>query len=166
MISETLSKSVMFSILCVGLITISVTLVSCIDQRERVVVKESNPLYKVLEFALTKVGDEYKMGGTDGKSWDCSSLIQQSYAVIGVMLPRRALEQHNSLKHTVDDPSLLKAGDLLFYMTDASRGLPITHVEMYIGNNKTVEAKGKKYGVVISKLSLKNLVGIKRVIVD
>jgi cell wall-associated NlpC family hydrolase len=47
----------------------------------------------------------------------------------------------------------LQRGDLLFFLTDKRRNIPITHVGMYIGNDKFIHAASKKKGIIISSLS-------------
>ena len=39
------------------------------------------------------IGTPYRYGGNSRNGIDCSSLIQQSYAKIGIKLPRTAQEQ-------------------------------------------------------------------------
>jgi len=52
---------------------------------------------------------------------------------------------------TVDINDLQK-GDLLFFLTDKKRDIPVTHVGIYIGNGKFIHAASKKKGIIISPL--------------
>ncbi len=164
----------------VGFATLSITLVNCVKEprhisstKDKYTQKENkikyiyvnkNEVNKAILYAVNKVKDPYTWGGSyKWNKFDCSSLIQGAYAQIGIKLPRTAYTQYKYLKKEVDIKHL-KEGDLIFYLTDKSRKLPVTHVAMYIGNNKIVEAKSRAKGIIISKFSTKNVVGIKRVI--
>ncbi|CAA6825452.1 MAG: NLP/P60 family protein, partial [uncultured Sulfurovum sp.] len=46
----------------------------------------------------------------------------------------------------------LKKGDLLFFLTDRKRGIPVTHVGMFIGDGKFIHAASKKKGIIITSL--------------
>lgn len=62
----------------------------------------------------------------------------------------------------------LQKGDLLFFLTDKKRGIPITHVGIYIGNGKFIHAASKKQGIIISPLThrsyAKTFVSARRII--
>ncbi|ETK36263.1 C40 family peptidase [Microbispora corallina] len=86
-----------------------------------------------LQFAYKQVGKPYRYGGTGPGSWDCSGLVQASWAAAGVSLPRTSYEQWAwgaSRRVPLDD---LQPGDLLFH---AGFG----HVGMYAGDGKVVHA--------------------------
>ncbi len=51
------------------------------------------------------------------------------------------------------DRDMLKKGDLLFFLTDKKRHLPITHVGLYIGDGRFIHAASRKDGIIISNLS-------------
>jgi cell wall-associated NlpC family hydrolase len=89
-----------------------------------------------VQAALSRIGDPYEWGATGASSFDCSGLMQWSYARAGVQLPRTSQEQA-----TVGTavPSLAQAqpGDLVIY--NAVDG-PEGHVGMYIGNGLVVHA--------------------------
>jgi len=79
---------------------------------------------------------------------DCSGLVQQIYAKLGVKLPRTTYEQAKSGR-TVP-MNQLQPGDLLFYNTGASDPNGIgtySHVAIYAGNGQIIEARGRQYGV-------------------
>lgn len=84
-------------------------------------------------------GKPYKYGGNSPKTgFDCSGLMQWGYGTEGIKLPRTSQEQYN--KTTRINKNDLKPGDLVFFKgTDGSKS-GITHVGMYIGNNKFYNA--------------------------
>jgi uncharacterized protein YycO len=118
----------------------------------------------VIKYTTQRVLEPYSWGGSyKWDKYDCSSLVQGAYASIGITIPRTANAQYNALEYAVKVKDI-KAGDLVYYLTNKRRKLPVTHVTMYIGKGKMVEAKSKKQGIIISLFKTKNLVGIRRVI--
>lgn len=86
-----------------------------------------------LQFAYKQVGKPYRYGGTGPDAWDCSGLVQASWASGGVSLPRTSYEQWAwgaSRRVSLD---ALQPGDLLFH---AGYG----HVGLYAGDGKVVHA--------------------------
>ena len=55
--------------------------------------KKQNKITLATKHAKSFIGTPYKYGGNSRNGIDCSSLIQQSYAKIGVEMPRTAKEQ-------------------------------------------------------------------------
>ena len=98
----------------------------------------------------SKVG-KYVWGGTTPKGFDCSGYVQYLYKKHNINLPRTALGQSNK-GYKVDRQNLQK-GDLLFFLTDKSRGIPVTHVGIYIGNNEFIHAASTKKGIIISPIN-------------
>jgi cell wall-associated NlpC family hydrolase len=104
---------------------------------------------QIASYAKQFVGLPYVAGGENLQTGvDCSGFTQSVYKHFGISLPRTANSQ--SQVGTQVDPDNLKPGDLLFFKT--ADYAPVTHVEMYIGNGKVVQAAGKKWGVIISNL--------------
>lgn len=95
-------------------------------------------------------GGRYVWGGTSPEGFDCSGYVQYLYGKHNINLPRTAYEQ--SQKGEPVDINNLKKGDLLFFLTDKSRGIPVTHVGIYIGEGKFIHAASKKQGIIISPL--------------
>lgn len=94
-----------------------------------------------IEFALAQQGKPYQWGAltTQQNSYDCSSLMLQSYREAGVTLPRVSRQQfHAGALLPVADA---KPGDLLFWAYDPSNPDTIHHVAMYLGDGKIVEAQ-------------------------
>ena len=56
----------------------------------------------IMKEALKYEGQPYVWGGSNPKSgFDCSGLVQWSYAKAGITLPRTAQEQHGATKRSV-----------------------------------------------------------------
>ena len=83
-----------------------------------------------IQFALAQVGKPYRYGGTGPDSYDCSGLVQASYAAAGISLPRTSEEQ--ILVGQNVPQSDLAPGDLVFP--------DVGHVQIYLGNGQIVEA--------------------------
>ena len=107
---------------------------------------------KAVSLAKSKVGNSYVWGATGPNSFDCSGLMYWSYKQVGISLPRTAAAQAGVGKAV--SKSNLQAGDLVFFHTSNRLGANgITHVGMYIGNNKFVHASSPSSGIKISSLT-------------
>jgi len=104
----------------------------------------------ILKNAKKHLGEPYVWGGTKPNGFDCSGYMQYIYKKEGVSIPRTAYAQSKVGKKV--SRFKLKKGDLLFFLTDRSRGIPITHVGMYIGGGKFIHAASKKKGIIITSL--------------
>ena len=95
-----------------------------------------------LKFALSQVGDVYVWAAAGPTKWDCSGLTMRAFQKAGVSLPHSSRIQIGYGKSIAF--SSVKPGDLLFY------GQPISHVSIYMGGGKMVQAPrpGKKVEVV------------------
>ncbi|WP_405667952.1 C40 family peptidase [Streptomyces sp. NBC_00055] len=92
-----------------------------------------------ISFARAQVGDRYVMGANGPDAWDCSSLMQAAYKKAGVSLPRVTYDQiKKGVEVPIDD---VKPGDLVFYKD-------LSHVGMYAGNGRVIEAANPGRGVV------------------
>ncbi len=105
---------------------------------------------QLLEDAKYFKGGKYVWGGTTPQGFDCSGYVQYLYKKHKVNLPRTAWAQ--SKKGLSVDKQNLKKGDLLFFLTDKKRGIPVTHVGIYLGNGKFIHAASKKKGIIISPI--------------
>lgn len=94
-------------------------------------------------------GTSYCMGGSTKDCIDCSAFTQTVMQnVYNVSIPRTAQEQYNSGKQiNLED---LNEGDLVFFNTNGGRD--ITHVGIYLLNNKFVHAATSN-GVMVSDLN-------------
>lgn len=92
--------------------------------------------------ALSRLGRPYVWGATGPNQFDCSGLVQWSYAQAGVHLGRTTYQQIND---GIPVPrSQVRPGDLVFPHAG--------HVQMAIGNNLVVEAPYSGASVRISPL--------------
>lgn len=103
---------------------------------------------QLLEDAKYFKGGKYVWGGTTPQGFDCSGYVQYLYKKQKINLPRTAWAQ--SKKGLAVDKQNLQKGDLLFFLTDKKRGIPVTHVGIYLGDGKFIHAASKKKGIIIS----------------
>ena len=111
---------------------------------------------KVVAFALSKVGYPYSQAYRDsGNYYDCSSLAYYAWRSAGVSIMYEGSNTAASEGKLCYDNNLLvnydemQPGDLIFYSYDRNgRFMNITHVAIYVGNGKVVEAANTRLGVV------------------
>ena len=111
---------------------------------------------KVVAFALSKVGYPYSQAYRDsGNYYDCSSLAYYAWRSAGVSIMYEGSNTAASEGKYCYDNNLLvnydemQPGDLIFYSYDKNgRFMNITHVAIYVGNGKVVEAANARLGVV------------------
>jgi cell wall-associated NlpC family hydrolase len=119
----------------------------------------------VVDSAKQYKGGKYVWGGTRPEGFDCSGYTQFLYGKHGIKLPRTAYAQ-SKVGQSVSTENL-RQGDLLFFLTDKNRGVPVTHVGIYAGNGEFIHAASKDKGIIISPLKsgsyAKCFVGAKRV---
>ncbi|UUZ83128.1 C40 family peptidase [Paenibacillus sp. P26] len=107
---------------------------------------------EAVKLALTRLGDPYSQpkAGQDHFT-DCSYLVQWVYRQLGISLPRTAAEQarfcvENGLTVSAAD---LVPGDLVFWSYESNgRFMDITHVGIYAGDGKVVDASSSRGQVV------------------
>jgi cell wall-associated NlpC family hydrolase len=108
-----------------------------------------------IDTALSQLGKPYQWGGTGPTSFDCSGLVQWSWAHAGVHLPRVAADQQ---AWAIPVPiSQLEPGDLVFF------GNPAHHVGMYVGHGLMVDAPHTGADVEIAPIWWTDLAGFGRV---
>jgi cell wall-associated NlpC family hydrolase len=71
-------------------------------------------------------------------AFDCSGLVQWSFAQAGLVMPRVAADQ--ALTGPAVPVSQLQPGDLLFYHTDPTAPSNISRVAIYLGNGWMLQA--------------------------
>jgi cell wall-associated NlpC family hydrolase len=82
--------------------------------------------------ARSALGKPYVWGASGPTGFDCSGLMQWSYAQAGVFLPRTSQAQRFAGRQV--PLSEARPGDLVVYRADAS------HVGMYMGNGQVIHA--------------------------
>ncbi|XIF20565.1 MAG: hypothetical protein AJITA_01341 [Acetilactobacillus jinshanensis] len=113
----------------------------------------------VAKIANTKLGDPYVWGATGANAFDCSGFTQYLYKNgKNVNFPRTAQDQYDYEKHV--SYNNIKPGNLVFF---GNAPTAISHVGMYIGNGKMIDAQNR--GVVIENVKAPwwNLVGCAKV---
>ena len=118
----------------------------------------------VVEFVLSRVGYPYSQEYRDsGEYYDCSSLAYYAWLSAGVNLMYEGANtaaaegkfcyDHNYLV-TYDE---MLPGDLIFFSySHNGRFMDITHVAVYVGGGKVVEAANTNQGVVYRKIPGRN----------
>jgi peptidoglycan DL-endopeptidase CwlO len=106
----------------------------------------------MLRAALSRQGMPYVWGAAGPKAFDCSGLVQWSFAQAGIVVPRVADDQ--ALAGPAVPVSRLTAGDLLFYRTEPSRPGYISHVAIYLGNGWMIQAPQTGEDVEVVPLEL------------
>lgn len=94
----------------------------------------SGPGQAVVDAAMKYLGVPYLWGGTDAEhGFDCSGLVQQAYADIGVDMPKWSRHQATM---GVEVPSIDEAlpGDVIAF------GEPVSHVGLYVGDGRMLHA--------------------------
>jgi len=98
----------------------------------------SGQLTGMLEAAVSRLGMPYVWGAAGPRSFDCSGLVQWSFAQAGVLMPRVAAAQ--ALTGPAIPVSQAQPGDLLFYHTDPTAPEYISHVAIYLGRGWMIQA--------------------------
>jgi len=95
--------------------------------------------------ALAMLGKPYHYGGNTPKGFDCSGLVQYSYARVGVTLPhgtRNLLRASRPISR-----SQLQRGDLVFFIQEGKKS---SHVALYLGGNRFVHSPSSGKNVYVS----------------
>lgn len=107
-----------------------------------------SPGKEALDVATKYLGTPYRWGGaTPTTGFDCSGLVQYSYAQIGIELPRVAAQQFDVGIPVGRDH--LRPGDAVFF---AENGY-VHHVGLYIGDGKFIDAPETGQEVRVDSLS-------------
>jgi cell wall-associated NlpC family hydrolase len=85
--------------------------------------------------ALEMQGTPYRPGGNTARGFDCSGLVQYSYAQVNKRLPRNTEGLWSSSRAI--SRSDIRPGDLLFFHQEGKRN---SHVAIYVGNGRFVHA--------------------------
>ena len=115
----------------------------------------------VIRTARLFLGDKYYWGGRSAWGIDCSGLVNLAYRAWGVDLPRNAAAQCAVARRL--NRAGLKPGDLVF-TADAARPGFISHVMLYTGGGRLLEATRdtntvrevsflKKFGAAFSRVN-------------
>ena len=109
-------------------------------------------LIAMLRAALSRQGLPYVWGGSGPRVFDCSGLVQWSFAQAGVIMPRVAADQ--ALTGPAIPFSQAAPGDLLFYHTDPTDPRYISHVAIYLGHGLMEQAPEPGMNVEVVPVAL------------
>lgn len=120
----------------------------------------------LIEWLKSKVGNPYSQANrNDGYHFDCSSLVYYAYKQLGTDLSFGGSSTAAQIAKGLDakgktvSVNNLRPGDVVFYSHDVNgRYKNITHVGVYIGDGRMIDARGVKYGVVERSMPTKNIV--------
>jgi cell wall-associated NlpC family hydrolase len=129
---------------------------------EGIVTDSSSLRQQVVNYSKQFLGNPYVWGGNSlTRGVDCSGFTQQVMKHFGIHINRTSRSQINN-GYRVSKSELLP-GDLVFF----GYRNRISHVALYIGNNKVIHANNRKTGIIINKLgdsALLPYIGATRVI--
>jgi cell wall-associated NlpC family hydrolase len=94
--------------------------------------------------ARSQLGVPYVWGGTSPDGFDCSGLTQWAFEHAGIELPRTSRAQAQEGQEVSADS--MQPGDLIFFNS------PVSHVGIYIGGGKMIEAPQSGSDVKISNV--------------
>lgn len=123
---------------------------SAVKSRPQATVDANRPSHSVGEqaasVAVRQVGVPYRYGGSAPTGFDCSGLVHYSYERAGKAVPRTTTQLWNETAAV--DRDHLRAGDVLFFRIDGK----MSHVGMYVGDDKFVHAPSSGKSVSIESL--------------
>lgn len=105
---------------------------------------------QIIKTAEKYIGTPHCMGGTTKKCLDCSGLTYISFAKNKIEIPRNSQEQAR-YGRIIFNRNDLKKGDLVFFTKSYNTSDYITHVGIYLGNNKFIHASTSK-GVISTSI--------------
>jgi cell wall-associated NlpC family hydrolase len=115
----------------------------------------------MLQAAASRVGKPYVWGATGPNAFDCSGLVQWSFARAGIRMPRVSQQQWFAGPHV--DYSNARPGDLLFWHNDPTDRGNIDHVAIYAGNGMMLAAPHTGAYVEYVPVYMTNFAGVVRV---
>ncbi|RSS74020.1 C40 family peptidase [Streptomyces sp. WAC06614] len=107
-----------------------------------------------VRYAAAQIGKPYVWGAEGPGSFDCSGLTSRAWAAAGRAIPRTSQEQWAQL--TRIPLNQLRPGDLVVYFPKA------THVALYVGDGKVVQAPRPGARVKVSPIAANPLLGAVR----
>ncbi len=140
---------------CLLLITalIALTLGACSSTDVTVKPSQADPHQQTqkltaIDIAMQQLGVPYRYGGNNPNGFDCSGLVYYAYHQAGKQVPRSTREQYRYSKKL--NRNELRPGDLVFFRISRSK---VSHVGIYIGDNRFVHAPSSGKRVQISSLN-------------
>ncbi|MFF8970363.1 NlpC/P60 family protein [Streptomyces sp. NPDC014995] len=109
---------------------------------------------RAVRYAVRQLGKPYQWGAEGPASYDCSGLTSEAWRAAGSPIPRTSQEQWARLPRIPLDE--LRPGDLVIYFPDA------THVAMYVGGGRVVQAPRTGEKIKISPVASHPILGAVR----
>lgn len=116
--------------------------------------KPSKEGEKAVRYAVRQIGKPYEWGAEGPRSYDCSGLTSEAWGHAGTPIPRTSEEQWARLPRI--PLTRLRPGDLVIYFPEA------THVAMYLGAGKVVQAPRTGEQVKITEIAAQPVLGAVR----
>jgi cell wall-associated NlpC family hydrolase len=135
--------------------------------RQTVVIRDAGEfltrvqIHTVLVAAISRLGAPYVWGATGPDRFDCSGLVGWVFAQAGVSMPRVAAQQFLAGAHV--PLSDTRPGDLLFFRTDPTDPTYISHVAIYVGEGKLIQAPETGEFVAVAYVDGSHVAGVVRV---
>ncbi|WP_026124309.1 C40 family peptidase [Nocardiopsis baichengensis] len=123
-------------------------------------------LERVIANAEGMVGVPYVWGGeslAEG-GFDCSGLLQWAFAEEGIAIPRVTHDQWYAGEHVEWEDA--RRGDLIFWRSDPTAPDYISHVAIYLGDGRMLEAPRTGLDVRVTDVRMADMAGVVRVHVD
>ncbi|MFC3995348.1 C40 family peptidase [Nocardiopsis sediminis] len=117
----------------------------------------------MIEAARSQIGVPYVWGGeslAEG-GYDCSGLVQWAFAEVGVAVPRVTHDQWYAGEQV--DFADARRGDLIFWRSDPTAPDYISHVAIYLGDGRMLEAPRTGLDVRETDVRTANMAGVVRV---
>jgi cell wall-associated NlpC family hydrolase len=109
---------------------------------------------EALRAAMKMLGKPYKWGAEGPNSFDCSGLMSWAFKQAGITLPRSSSQQ--ARVGTPVSRDQLRPGDLVFFYQ------PVSHVGIYVGEDKIISAPQTGDVVKYSSLARRPFTGARR----
>jgi len=145
-------KTIKYSPILLILVLNAILLIGCSSYPAQHAYTTSRPHHsKIIGIAKAQLGKPYHYGGKSPKTgFDCSGLINYSYEKAGLSVPRTTRQLYHFAKPVKRNH--LKAGDLVFFRINRKK---ISHVGLYLGNNRFIHAPSGSKKVNIANLNNK-----------
>ncbi|MFC9925419.1 NlpC/P60 family protein [Streptomyces sp. NPDC127190] len=109
---------------------------------------------RAVRYAMDQLGKPYEWGAEGPGAYDCSGLTSEAWSHAGTPIPRTSQEQWQRLRRV--PLRELRPGDLVVYFPQA------THVALYVGGGKVVQAPRPGARVQVSPLASYPVLGAVR----
>ncbi|MEG3630505.1 C40 family peptidase [Streptomyces poriticola] len=109
---------------------------------------------RAVRFAVQQLGKPYEWGAEGPGTYDCSGLTSEAWGHAGTPIPRTSQEQWARLERVPLDE--LRPGDLVVYFPEA------THVALYLGHGRVVQAPRPGAAVKVSPIAANPVLGAVR----